>query len=485
MLKKKTLALFFILALALGLRLYKIKAPLADHHSWRQVDTAAIIRNLAQEDFDLLHPQWDNLVATNSQGLPNPNRYFFEDFPLAFDVYPALLSKVFGYSTTLLRFSSVAFSLLTIAFLFYLVSDLTGQKIALLTVLIYAVLPYSVFFSRGIFQEIPLNFYAVASLFFLQRYLKKNKNKYFLGAIVLNSLLFLTKPYALVFLLPEAWLFWQQDHLKIFKNKRTAIFFIASLLPFALWWLWVRRFPEGLPYSSWLFNEGNIRFKGSFFYWIFAERIGKLILGFYGLVFLGVGLLAFGRPEENLFYGWILALLVYVTVIAKGNVTHDYYQVPFLPPIAFFTAKGIDFLLSLPKRRFFPQIVTGVVVLAFSLFALTFSWYEVRHFYELKSGVDLAGVFVDQNLPPETLIISGDGADPTLLYNCNRRGWAVGYGSEYENNPETINKLVNKEAAFYVTTQVAQIRATGFYQYLKDNHSLLKETNQYVVFDLR
>ncbi len=477
------LALFFILVVALLLRLYKISFPLADHHSWRQVDSAAVIRNLTKTNFNLFFPQWNNLVPSNSQNLPNPNRYFFEDFPPAFDIYAAAFYQIFGGKVEALRLTSIIFSFLTIVFLYLLVKEFAGKRVGLLAALVLAILPYSVFFSRGLFQEIPLNFYAVSSFYFLSRFLKGRKKGFFFLAIVLNALLFLTKPYALVFLLPEAFLFFSKEKFSFWKNKDVWLFFLLSLLPFVAWWLWVRRFPEGIPYSDWLFNEGNIRFKGSFFYWIFAQRLSALILGFYGILFFGLGLLVLDKFSDGVFYAWLISLLVYVSVIAKGNVTHDYYQIPFLPVVAYFSAKGIDFLLNLPKKLW--QKMASIAIIGFfGVFAIAFSWYQIRDFYNLQSGVDLAGDFVNQNTPEEALIIAGDGADPTLLYNTNRIGWTVGFGSIYENKEEVIENLREKGASYYVTTAVKQIAGTPFEKYLRSHFSVVKETDQFIVFSL-
>jgi len=55
MLKKSCFIYFclgLVMVLALVLRLYKIDIPLADHHSWRQADTAAVARNFVKENFD-------------------------------------------------------------------------------------------------------------------------------------------------------------------------------------------------------------------------------------------------------------------------------------------------------------------------------------------------------------------------------------------------------------------------------------------------
>ena len=48
------------------------------------------------------------------------------------------------------------------------------------------------------------------------------------------------------------------------------------------------QFPEGIRVWDWLLNSDGIRFKGAFFYWIFAERLAKLILG-YLIVALLIG----------------------------------------------------------------------------------------------------------------------------------------------------------------------------------------------------
>lgn len=483
--KTKTyLFLFLILTLGLVLRLYKISIPLVDHHSWRQTDSAAVVRNLAFGNFNLLLPQWDNLTLTNAKGLPNPNRYFFEDFPASADIYPALAYKIFGSNIIILRLTSIIFSLLTILFLFFLIADISSLRVGIIAAFVYAILPFSIFFSRGYFQENPLNFYTVATLFCLNRFLQRKYFRYFFFSILFNILLFLTKPYGLVFLLPEVFLFWQKKGFKFLKDPFAIIYFLVSLSPFVLWWLWVRQFPEGIPYSGWLLNEGNIRFKGAFFYWIFAERIGKLILGYYGLIFFGLGLLILGPKQELVFYLWFLALLTYTSVMAKGSVTHDYYQIPYLPTVAFFCAKGIDFIYSFQKK-IRDKAVSVLLISAITLFGLAFSWYDIRGFYDLKSGIDLAGDFVNKNLPSDVLIIAGDGADPTLLYNCNRQGWTVGFGSGLENLPETIETLRQKGAAYYVTTTVSQIKDTPFEKYMRSKYSVLQETNQYIVFNLK
>src|SRR5690606_37142635 len=121
-------------------------------------------------------------------------------------------------------------------------------------------------------------------------------------------------------------------------------------IPLALWRLWITQFPEGIPASSWLFNEGNIRFKGAYFYWIFGERISQLILGYY-VTFAIMGL--FKRTFEKhfiFFISFFVSSLIYLVVIARGDVQHDYYQIAIVPSLAILVGRGVDFLFSIEGK---------------------------------------------------------------------------------------------------------------------------------------
>src|SRR3989338_11713525 len=116
--KKDLLILLVITIIAIVFRLYKIDTPLADLHSWRQADTAAVARNFARDRFDLLHPRYDDLSGRES-GQENPQGYRMVEFPfynaifaLIYKLSPVLPIEVYG------RLTSVIFSLLIIAVIY-------------------------------------------------------------------------------------------------------------------------------------------------------------------------------------------------------------------------------------------------------------------------------------------------------------------------------------------------------------------------------
>src|SRR5262245_39519649 len=56
----RSIALGFIVLFGFLARGATYKAPLLDHHGWRQSATAAIARNFARERFNILYPQIDS-----------------------------------------------------------------------------------------------------------------------------------------------------------------------------------------------------------------------------------------------------------------------------------------------------------------------------------------------------------------------------------------------------------------------------------------
>ena len=479
--KLTVLLLLLVLGLALVLRLYKINIPLADHHSWRQADTAAVARNFIKEGFDFFHPRIDNLTPLNP-GLPNEQRYFMVEPPF-YQTIVAGFYHLFGVKESLARLVSIFFSLGAMIFLFLLVSRLINRWVGLLAAFFMAILPYSVFYSRVIMPEPMMLFACLGMFWFFYRWLENQKKFWYWGAVFFTAWALMMKIFPLFLVLPMFYLVWQKYQWRFYKEKKLWLLLVLAVLPLLAWRFWLGHFPEGIPTNIWLFNEGGIRFRPAFFRWIFAERIGKLILGYWGIFLFALGLVLKNTKKEGWFFYWFLvSFLAYVSVFAFGNVTHDYYQIPFIPIAAIFLAKGTWFLITAGKQilnRFFAWIV----LIACVLLMLGFSWFEVRGFYLIQGGVDIAGEAVDELTPKDALVLTGDSNDATLLYNTNRHGWTGGYASYFPNTQETIEKIKEMGATVYVTTKFES--HSDFGQYMTGNYQVIKESNQYIIFDLK
>ncbi|MEK7092649.1 MAG: hypothetical protein AAB907_03415, partial [Patescibacteria group bacterium] len=290
----------------------------------------------------------------------------------------------------------------------------------------YAFVPYNVYYGRTILPDSTTVTAILASLYFFSLWMEKvNSLKFFTLSLLCTSVAFLLKPYALFFMLPHLYLAYKRFGMRLFISWRLILFAVVSTAPLIAWRAWMLQYPEGIPQSGWLLNGSGIRFKGAFFHWIFADRIGKLILGYFGLPLVIVGIVAKMKNEGLLYIALLLSSLIYLIVMATGNVQHDYYQILIIPTLAILFGKGADFVLS-GAGVIFNRFTSYMVILSCIAFMLAFGWFYVRDYYNLQHiEVVISGVAIDKALPKDAKVIAPYGGDTTLLYNLNRVGWPV------------------------------------------------------------
>lgn len=435
--KVEILTLVVILFLSFVVRLYRIDEPLADWHSWRQADTAAVARNYVKYGVDLLHPIYDDISSTQS-GLDNPNGYRMVEFP----IYNALVASVYsrwpGYKMeTWARMISILASLGSLIFLYLIVKKYKDSITALFTGFFFGLIPYNIFFSRTILPEPTMTFAFLGAIYFFDKYLdeesKSKKTFWFACSAILSSIALLVKVMAVFFLFPIIYLILSKYKLKVLIKPELWIYALVTFIPIILWRVWITKFPEGIPASDWLLNGGNIRFKGAFFRWIIAERMGKLILAYGGFVLFFFGLVAKKTKSHMFLLSFLVSSITYVIVFARGNVQHDYYQIPTIPSLAIFAAIGARELLEKSK----------ILLLSLILMMLGFGWYEIRGDFNINHPeIVEAGIIVDRITPPDALVIAPYEGDTAFLYQTKRKGWPIG---------GEIEDKIKKGANYYVS----------------------------------
>jgi len=437
------LCFFVIAVVSVALRLYKINGPIADWHSWRQADTAAVARNFIRFGIDPLYPRYDDLSNIQS-GKDNPMGYRMVEFPL-YQMTAAYIGQLFPQVSieVILRLLSIAITTATgilLGLLFYKRNVILGISIAS----VYAVIPYSIYYGRSILPDVPAVGLAVLSVYLFDCAFGgvsvKKRWIYIIFAALVASLAVLVKPVSGFLLLPVLGLLlatWKDIKVKIIQ---IALYAGIALIPFYFWRTWIAQFPEGIPVFTWLFNSNEIRFKGAWFYWLFAERIGKLILGYWGILLLGFGFIPKRVAKENDIPFWFLVgSLLYMSILATGNVQHDYYQIMILPTIAIFLGKGMTWVIQQKENR---GVLWLLSLVSFS-FMLSFSWYTVRTYYWVnRPTIVEAGKEADRLLPRDAKVIAPYNGDTTFLYQTGRQGWPLGF---------EIDKKIAMGATHYVT----------------------------------
>jgi len=438
-------------------RLYKINNPVADWHSWRQADTAAVARNFAQGRFNLLYPQSDSLMALNLQRLPNPDRLFINEFPF-YNAIVAVLYQQFGVHEAYARLVSVGFASLGAVFLFWLAKDLFGSKIALVTGLFYAFNPYNIYYGRVIMPD-PI----FVSLSIISLYLFVNF-KFILFSFVF-ALALLVKPYAIFILLPCFYWAVVSHKLKQFCLA------LLSLLPFLLWRYHYSLHPEANFDTTWLFNRTNIRFSGAFFRWLIYDRLNRLIFATGGFVLLIIGVLrSYLDKKKALIFVWLFSVTAYMTIFAMGNVTHDYYQLPLLPVGSILVAFGFWAIIDQAKTPL-SKWLNPVIALVLLILSFAFGWYEIRGFFNINHPeIVAAGQAVDRLTPQDALVIAAYNSDPAFLYQTNRHGWPDGVD---------IEAKVKQGATHYVSVNYDNVA-----QYLEAKCPVLEKTDSYIIIEI-
>nr|MBI5455975.1 glycosyltransferase family 39 protein [Candidatus Levybacteria bacterium] len=483
--KKEFLLILLLLMAGFIVRLYRFNSPVADWHSWRQADTSAVSRNFVKEGFDFLHPKFDDLSNVPSGLYDNPNGYRFVEFPI-YNVFQAGSFMLFGHLTIEEwgRLISISASLISAVFLYLIIKKRANLLSGLMAAFFFLFLPFNIFYSRTILPDPLMITLILGSIYFFDLWLNQNvklktenlKSIFnsiilFILALIFAASAFLIKPFAAFFMLPMIYLAVEKFGVNFYKKWQLWLFAALSVLPFSFWRIWMTQFPEGIPQSSWLFNSNHIRFTGSFFHWIFAQRIGDLILGFWGVPILVFGFLVVNKKNFWYFFSFVLSSFIYVNVVATGNVQHSYYQIPIIPSIAIFLGIGGAYLLK-PLNEQFSKFKTIPVFIFCLLLMFALSWFSVRDYFNINNrSIVIAGIAVDKLIPQNAKVIAPYDGDTSFLYQTKRKGWA-----SFE---KSLPKMIKMGADYLV---LVNPKSEDFG--IGKEYEIVSFTSDYILFDL-
>ncbi len=419
-------------------RLYKIDNPVADWHSWRQADTIAVSRNFVKNGINLLKPQYDDLSNVAS-GKENPQGLRMVEFPiynaivaLSYLSFPAFKLEIWG------RLITIFSSILTMLFIYLFTKKYADELSGIFAALFYGFLPFFIFYGRVLLPDPTAVMFAMGSLYFMSR-------KNLIISTIFFAIALLIKPTAIFFGLPIIYIIFHNVKNKNLSFSISLFAFSFSFLPLLLWRFYIQRFPEGIPASSWLLNGDGIRLKGAWFRWLFGERIGKLILGYWGIIFLTIGIL-FKKNKNYIFEILGLSSLLYLIIFATGNVRHDYYQILILPTVAILCGLGLEKIIR-ENGNGWEKYVRLTITAFFVFLSFALSWYEVQGFFNVNHPeIVEAGRRVDKITPKDAKVIAPYGGDTAFLYQTNRAGWPLLY------NTSNVMPQIKLGATHYVST---------------------------------
>ncbi len=280
----------------------------------------------------------------------------------------------------------------------------------------------------------------------------------------------LVKPFAIFFAIPIFYFILKKYGLARLLSKPVyaSVLFIC-LAPFIAWRGYMNygeRF-VGTPHSSWMFNGDGIRFRPAFWYWIFGERVGNLILGVWGVPMLLMGSLTINKKTRSLAI-FLLGSLLYLFTIATANVRHDYYQIYIVPSISILFAFGISWLWeNISDKR---VLIASFLISFSSMFVV--GWYNIRDFYKVnRPQMVTAGLAVQRLTGPEDKVIAPYNGDTAFLYHTDRFGWPI--------VELPINELVDLGADYYVSFDFNEDAAR-----YSQIYETVEKTSEYIILNL-
>lgn len=424
-----------LLALLILQRCFHLGETIDGSHSGRQCDTLWYALDIYRNGLDhVLRPGvcWMGAHETLALECPLPEALM----ALAFRVLgPRLL---WARLIVLLSFLGSAW------YLHRIVEYLRGRRTARLATLLYAAMPLALVFSRAVHVDFAAVFCAHAMLYHLVRgYDEGSTRRVALGALF-GTLAFLIKaPYAFYLFLPFAFHALRQPKLRALA--RWSPLLLIMVLAFGTWRWHAGRVNAAAPDWSFIPNYFKFTEMGWWYYGPLSSRLdprawlalGRRTVnetcGALGLYLLLIGLIV--RPADpravGFFRLWFLGVLAYVAIFFNLNVIHDYYQIPFLAPVAFFLALALEWLFL--DRAGPLTTVRSALPLALTLLLLAGGYVRTAetYHYAVDHVVVSAGRAIREHTPPDALVIGSlrrDQAwwfDPRLLCRADRRGWAI------------------------------------------------------------
>ncbi|MGB8310515.1 MAG: glycosyltransferase family 39 protein [Halobacteriota archaeon] len=473
--------LLSLIFLQLLLTLNHITSPFLDYHAWRQADTAAIARNFYHNGFNILYPQID-------WGGAGPG-YVETEFQLV-PFLTAVLYQLFGVHDYVARLVAISFSILSIYLIYKLSYKYFTRNVAIFSALFFIISPLNVYTSRSFQPESAMVFFSLGSLYFFDAWIEKERWGAFALASFCTTAAFLVKIPTIFLGVPLLWLVYTKYRWHLFKEWKLYLFAALALIPPILWYYHAHLLflHYGNTFGIWTLTdtEGWNAKWGSLEIWFSSAFYNNYLLRLSGIVLTPIGFTLFilgvfqkvKSRREYVFHFWLLSILIYFIVLARGNWIHDYYQLPLVPVAAIFMGKALAMLLGVKQEK-----KIGVFALLAVTLLMSVSIF-LPPLYKIDDAQHEAGPAIDKLTPKGALIIAGDGYAPTLLYYANRKGWLI---APEEWTPHKIETLKEQGANYFVTSRVAylknDVKNKQFYDYMSEKFPVVEGTN-YIIFNL-
>ncbi len=441
-LSNKNFLLYLILIISL--RFLHFGAEIDLPHDWRQSDTAHYIYDFYKNGIDFLRPSvcW----------MGNQDHVLFE-FPLP-EAIVAFAYQLFGESIPIARFIFLFFFAVALYYFYKIVDLLFEQEIAQWSTLIYALSPLSIFYSRAIHIDFSAMLCAHAMFYYFLLAIRKEQFSLLLLSSIFAAFGFVIKsPYLFYFSLPMAYF--------AFKEKRFlwllqySLVYAIPIVCFLFWqrhvyamnsmspdWDFILHYRKFDNNTGWYFGTLSSRLS-LYSWWVLFQRGTLEVLGLGTVPLFLAGLFSVFMKKNNLvLWLWTIGVGIYLLIFFNLNFIHNYYQIPWIAPVAIFAAFGVQKLF---EANFRFSLLTVILLLSSNVFLSEYLYFDLP-----ENEIFIAKV-TQEFVPEDELVIITYGEldcrNPRILYRARRKGWSI---EELALNDSVIEKLIDENAAYWV-----------------------------------
>lgn len=402
--------LWLLLALHLVAHLPGITDPPLNDHSWRQADTAAVIRNFSEEDSNLLYPRVD--ARGEHVGITGM------EFPL-FNHLVHQVNDAVGFSHATGRPVNVVLTLLGILYLFLLAHLRHGTAVARAAGAAFLTSPLFFFNARQLQPDAWMVSLCLGALFHAARYARDNTRVDLWVGTALLGLAMLVKVTAVFVCIPILWLLWEHRR---FQLETVVAAALMAGAPTAAWYVHSMHLSadHGLAGHFNLTEDPGMLLQPSYWLHVFVLRIPSSLATLPAAALAAMGAWTAWNRRDGLLLSWVASVVLYQGVFAAKTYYHVYYSLPFTAPLALLAALGLHAVLErLPRRRaaLLAGLALGVVL---HTGVRVRGWYALHHTELLRLETFLQGV-----VPMDARVVVNGGPSPSMVYFSHRKGWTT------------------------------------------------------------
>ncbi|MBT8348470.1 MAG: hypothetical protein HKP62_03350 [Sulfurovum sp.] len=268
------------------------------------------------------------------------------------------------------RMISFLFSVLSVVFFYKLVGIIFNDKFkALVTTVIFVVLPISMYYSGMLYND-PIHLFFIVCLTYLL-YSKRDSagiKFYYSSVFMLTILILLTKPTAaIIFGLPILYLSYDDWRNGRFDKKE--FYCIMSALAIVVGFFIITRMTYSDAYAvekDKLISQAVLAELGVYL----KKAWGQLSFHFqhyYYIYIAALPIAAFSEARIRFFFFMSLGFFIFYALFIKGALIHQYYSLPFVVPFSIIVAYGMfKYTGILLKNKLWFAVVVIAVLIMFS-----------------------------------------------------------------------------------------------------------------------